>query len=148
MKNSSFTVKNGDIEKLKGKLVGLVGVINKDLQKKMELATTIIYKTATARRPKLSAAKGSKKGQYRASDPSAIIGVPVKTGKLQISIQKSVSRQGDTWIGRIWTDSPYAKFVEFGTSKMKPRSFMRAALNQQGDTVKRIFAKQIDTLAK
>jgi len=152
MKGTSFTVKNGALEKLTAKLVGISGMVDKDIEKKMNLATNILYRTATARRPKISVQqhkeKGGAKGGYRSSDPNAKLGVPVKTGALQISIQKNVSKQGEKWVGRIWTDSPYAKYMEFGTSKIKPRSFMRSALNEQGETVKKIFQQQIGDIKK
>lgn len=148
MRGSSFTVKSGSVERVTGKLLSVLGTVDKEMMKRMTLATTIVYKVATSRRPKITPqqhkALGGKKGGYRVSDPNAAVGVPVKTGALQISIKKTVEKKGEKYIGTIFTTNPYAKFMEFGTSKIKPRSFLRSAMNEQGQAIKNIFNKPIE----
>lgn len=65
---------------------------------------------------------------------------PVKTGKLQASIKILSDTPDEKLIG---STVPYAKFVEMGTSKMKPASYLRGALNK--DTIVAIVKSRILT---
>ena len=51
--------------------------------------------------------------------------VPVDTGTLQRSIGV---REGVSGIMELTAEAPYAGFVEFGTSRMRPRPYMRPAM--------------------
>ena len=120
--------------------------------KKVSLCVTVVHKTATIRRPKISitahkalgrATKVNGKSAYRVSDPNAEAGVPVDTGTLQGSIQKEVTKSGSKIVGRVWTEGiPYAAYIEFGTSKAQARPFMRPALALNKEFIKSTFDKK------
>jgi len=50
---------------------------------------------------------------------------PVQTGRLQRSIYGYVSRD---LILKVGASAPYARYVEYGTSRMAPRAFLSMAL--------------------
>lgn len=61
----------------------------------------------------------------------------LRTGELKNSIEHKVSSDGkDGWVG---TDVPYAKYHEFGTSKIPARPFLGGALAQNEEKIKDIF---------
>ena len=148
----SFTIKRGSLD-------SVISSIKKErvradslIRKKVTGATNIIYAVAHAKRPMITnaqaKAEGRKslgKGKYeRVSDPNAEAGVPVRTGALQASIQKSVSATSKGWLGRIWTSWPYAAFMEYGTSRVLARPYMRPAVVLTRSAIKVLFAKQED----
>lgn len=57
---------------------------------------------------------------------------PVDTGRLRSSINSQVGTDDQGLLAVVGTDVDYAPHVEFGTSKMAPQSFLRAALEQRG----------------
>lgn len=94
---------------------------------------------------------------------------PKGTGELRRSITSKVESQGDGAIGIVFTPLEYAPYVEFGTglfaesggrqdvpwcyqddkgewhstSGMKPQPFMRPALNENREQIKRILGEAI-----
>ena len=150
----SFSIKKGELEKITSALINKEPVIQAALEKKMNLIVDVVYKTATAKRPKISVAEAKSmgrktgKGVYRVSDPNAKLGVPVDTGRLQSSITKNVSRSGGKLIGEVSAGEgvPYAIMIEFGTSKMKPRPFMRPAWNENLEWIKAKWKELIEKL--
>lgn len=122
-------------------------VIHAAMEKKMNLIVDVVFKTATARRPKIAVTKENR-GQYRVSDPNAKAGVPVDTGALQASITKDVRWSGKKIIGEVEAglDLIYAKMIEFGTSKMRPRPFMRPAWNENLQWIKKKWSEKITKL--
>jgi len=64
---------------------------------------------------------------------NALIEVPVVTGQLMISGHINDGDPGETIVV---FPTRYAKFVEFGTHKMAPRSFLRRAIVQTVDEVR------------
>ena len=143
----SFSIKKGEIEKIISAMMMKEPVIQDAVKTKMNLIVDVVYKTATARRPKISKI-GAKKGAYRVSDPNAKIGVPVDTGALRASITKKVTREGHKTIGEIEAGLgvPYAKMIEFGTSKMQARPFMRPAWNENLQWIKSKWKEKITKL--
>jgi HK97 gp10 family phage protein len=148
----SFIPKRPDIvDKLKNDFIEADGNIDRALKAKMEAIVNVVFRTATARRPKISMAMQKSLGRntksYRVSDPNAAAGVPVKTGNLQMSIKKEVVKKGkEKWVGRIFVEgpgAPYAAYMEFGTSTVRARPFMRPAVHLNQDWIKRKFEEPI-----
>lgn len=94
---------------------------------------------------------------------------PKDTGALRRSITSEVEREGNEMVGTVFTPLEYAPYVEFGTglfaesggrkdvpwcyqddkgewhstSGQKPRPFMRPALNENREQIKRILKEAI-----
>jgi HK97 gp10 family phage protein len=66
---------------------------------------------------------------------------PEKTGRLKRSIDVQVFKKGSV---AVTAGAPYAKFVEYGTSKMAARPFMRPAADRGASKA----AKQITAAVK
>ena len=56
--------------------------------------------------------------------------VPVKTGKLQASIDVGVERDGAVVTGYVEAGEPYAPYVEFGTGIRPAKPFLRPAVER------------------
>jgi HK97 gp10 family phage protein len=61
----------------------------------------------------------------------------LRTGELRDSIEYTVVSEHEAWVG---TDLEYAKFLEFGTSRMPPRSFLVSAAIASEDKIHRMAA--------
>lgn len=147
----SFSLKNpAIIDKIKNDFISAQVGLDRALLKKMNAIVTVVYNTARAKRPyitkEMHEAMGRSAKTYKTrkvSDPNATAGVPVRAkngGTLQISIKKDVAKKGEKLIGRIYIDGPgikYAKYMEFGTSRIKPRPFMRPAVKLNEAWIKR-----------
>jgi HK97 gp10 family phage protein len=55
---------------------------------------------------------------------------PVDTGRLRSSITHSLGNDSDGLVGLAGTNVEYARHVEFGTSRMGARAFLRPALDE------------------
>lgn len=149
------------VRRLADKLSRYVASKEKGAKSKMTEAVNLVYKTATTKRPNVTyvnilgetqkvsgrVPKEIKRAFYTrtVSDPDAESGVPVKTGNLQSSIKKEVKVQGRNVVGRVYVDTKkakYAKYVEFGTSKMQARPFMRPALDMNQEKIRKIFGEK------
>jgi HK97 gp10 family phage protein len=53
-------------------------------------------------------------------------GAPIDTGALEASIGHDVDEEA--LVGTIYAGAPYAAYVELGTSRQSPQSFLRVAL--------------------
>lgn len=49
---------------------------------------------------------------------------------------------------QVTSEAPYAAALEFGTSKMAARPYMRPARDKHADEIQRMFAQEIDKLVK
>jgi HK97 gp10 family phage protein len=58
---------------------------------------------------------------------------PVDTGRLRASITHEVSVRGRDVTGRVGTNVEYARYVEFGTRRMRARPYLRPALGDVKD---------------
>lgn len=138
-KTPFITIKPDNIKKVVSGLVNKIPQIHNVMEKKMNLIVEVVWRSAKQKRPKISVTKNNR-GQYRVSDPDAILGVPVDTGILQASITKEVKWQGDKIIGEIdaGVGIPYAQAIEYGRSdvNMRPRPFMRPAYNENLEWIK------------
>jgi HK97 gp10 family phage protein len=84
------------------------------------------------------------KGSKRDTPPEHLAdSIPISKIKKPNSLRASID------VGwKLSDNSPYfyAKFVEFGTSKMPPRPFLQDALNSSEDEIVSIFKSKIETL--
>ena len=64
----------------------------------------------------------------------AVAHAPVDTGALKLSIASSMERDSDSVTGVVFTNSPYAAYQEFGTSKMAAQPYMMPALKANQST--------------
>lgn len=141
-RGKTFTVNPMGLDKAFTSIRMQQGRVDKMMLRRMTDATKVVYKLASARRPMISKTQMKAEGRNkRVSDPNAQAGVPVQTGALQASIKFDVSQKRGKTVGKVWTDSPYAAFVEWGTSRMAARPFMRPAMNLAGERIKKIFNK-------
>lgn len=60
---------------------------------------------------------------------------PVDTGRLCDSITEEMGRDERGLVAVVGTDVQYAGFVEFGTSRMRPKPFLRPALDAVGGSL-------------
>ena len=63
---------------------------------------------------------------------------PVQTGRLRNSITYKVKRD-EAIIGTVVEYSPY---IEFGTVKMKPKPYLRPALDENKNEIRSIFKRE------
>lgn len=143
LRGSSFSINTSNLDGVLSNVIKSKDRIDKLTEKKISKAVDIMYKIATARRPMISKQQMKSEGRTkRVSDAGAELGVPVQTGALLASIQKSVTNNSKGIVGRIWTNLFYAPYVEFGTSRMQARPFMRPAINLTREAIKQLFGKQ------
>lgn len=55
---------------------------------------------------------------------------PVDTGRLRSSLTSVVSSDGEGLYAMVGTDVEYAPYVEFGTYRTRPQSFLRRAIDE------------------
>jgi len=145
---NTFKFDIGAIESLGDKLGKRLAQTDKLMVLRMKQATNMVWRIAHQKRPMISKAQMKAEGRNRRiSDPNASLGVPVNTGALQASIQQEVTRKGLTNVqGKIWTKGiDYAGYMEYGTSKIPARPFMRPAIAMTKDAIKRLFGHKIDS---
>lgn len=97
-----------------------------------------VKKTLTGQRTgKTYKVPGTKRKLYTASAP----GEPpaVRTGRLRNSIKYRVLGRGVNLSGVVGTQVEYAPHLEFGTSKMEPRPFLRPTYERERKTIKAIL---------
>lgn len=150
-----------NIEKVGKQVAARLEADRKEAIRRITSATDLIYKVARTRRPyiyvtgpgrgstyhpNITKRQAGKIGARKVSDPNASYGVPVKTGNLKDAIKKKVEEKFTHIVGTVYVDqaqAPYAKFLEFGTSKAAPRPFMRQARKISEDAVNKIIFKPV-----
>jgi len=65
---------------------------------------------------------------------------PVKTGKLQASIHTEKGTEDFQYL--VGSDENYAYFVEMGTAKQSPKSFLRTGLDGSVPEIEQIFSSK------
>ncbi len=157
------------IASLGRKLGNKFSAYDKEMERRMKTATNLIWRTAHARRPLMTqaqakahgarvslpdplyTARGYMAGRNIAITPQnfSIAGVPVKTGRLQVSVIQKVLRKSGimSFEGTIMAGMgvPYAGYIEVGTSKMAARPFMRPAIALNQEAIKRTFGARISS---
>jgi HK97 gp10 family phage protein len=70
--------------------------------------------------------------------------VPIRTGNLKENVVVGVIKNESIEVGvKKSKKAFYGGFVEFGTTKITPRPFMRPTFERETEQIKRIFAKEI-----
>ena len=77
--------------------------------------------------------------EYVASSP----GEPpaVMTGALRQSIKGGIEKEGKTVVGFVGSEEKYGAMLEFGTSRMLPRPWLRHSFEKSADKIKEIFVR-------
>jgi len=145
LKGKSFAVDTGKLDNLIRNIVAEEKKIDEKTFAKVKKITDLIWRVAHQKRAMITKQMMKEQGRTkRVSDPDATLGVPVDTGRLQASVRQVVYRQGKSIIGTITAGGDgitYATAMEFGTSKVRARPFMRPALNETKGAVKTILEK-------
>lgn len=145
---NTFKIDTSAIARIGTKLGQKTAQYDKTMEQRVRRATDMVWRIAHQKRPMITKAQMKAEGRtYRVSDPSAKAGVPVKTGALQASVlQRTTRTKMMSFRGEVWTKGiKYAPFIEFGTSKMRARPFIRPAVALTKDAIKRVFGLRVDT---
>lgn len=148
MKGNTFRINPDAVGRISSKMMNRFNQNDKVIKKRMELATVMVWRIAHAKRPMMSTMEMKAQGRtQRVSDPNAKAGVPVKTGRLQGSILQKVTKKSTmSYQGEVSTQGvPYAGFMEFGTSRVQARPFMRPAVNLTKDAIKRMMGLKVES---
>lgn len=129
------------------------------MKARITAATALVYNLAHQKRPYISK-EHQKKGfrtlsgnihHDRVSDPSATLGVPVawkEGGNLQRAIKKEVVRVGKgKYQGTVYVDAtlaPYGKDMEYGTSRVHARPFIRPAASIAWKEMGKLFGVKFE----
>lgn len=102
--------------------------IEAEARKRMEAATVVV-----ANRAKVLISE-----PY---PPPSVPGEPPhrRTGRLRASVSREVVWEGAQWVGRVGSNVKYAKWLELGTSRIAARPWLRRALIEMREQVKRIL---------
>ena len=157
MRVGSFTLKNPTtaLNDLSRKFTRAIESTDKLVEKKVKLATQMVYQIAHQKRPYITNMQAKAEGRrmigkgkfHRVSDPNAEAGVPVALingGALQASIKTEFKKNGSKYQGRVYVADPgaaYAGYLEYGTPNMQARPFMRPAINLTQDAIKAMLKK-------
>jgi HK97 gp10 family phage protein len=115
------------------------------------MAGGFVLETAVKVSMSATSHSGKMYGGHRASAPGET--PAVDTGVLVNSINTQLVSSSDTEaIAEVGTGVEYAEFLEFGTSKMEARPFMRPAFDNNEakikDTIRRFAKQQIEGATK
>lgn len=156
-RGTSFTLKYPDqADRMIKYFASVPQKVDKEMQKRMTAAVNMVYTIAHQKRPYITQQQARAEGRKRlpnskkyhvVSDPSAKLGVPVAQiggGALQASIQKGVTQRSGKTTGIVYVDDPgYAEHMEFGTSTIEERPFMRPAFMLTKEAISNLFNQKI-----
>lgn len=71
--------------------------------------------------------------------------VPVDTGALKDSIDSAVSKQESTISTTVYADTPYAAYVELGTSMQRAQPYLKPAVTDHTGEYVNVLASQVAT---
>ena len=136
---NSFKVNPDAIAKIGKSVANRIQKDDKEIEKRIKRATQLVWSVAHSKRPLVTRAMANAwKVKKRVSDPNAQAGVPVDTGRLQASITQKVSRETSKGFQGIVSAKgvPYMAYIEYGTSRMAARPFMRPAIALTKNAIK------------
>ena len=112
------------------------------LEKNMMVATIFVRDKVKKKLNRGQPTRTFQSGSIIGLDPSSPGEPPKKiTAQLQNSIRTKVIRGKDRIIGLVGTNLKKGRWLEFGTSKMKPRPYLRPTLSENKRKIGRIVAR-------
>jgi len=112
------------------------------LEKNMAVATIFVRDKVKKKLNRGQPTRTFQSGSIIGLDPSSPGEPPKKiTAQLQNSIRTKVIRGKDRIIGLVGTNLKKGRWLEFGTSKMKPRPYLRPTLSENKRKIGRIVAR-------
>jgi len=112
------------------------------LVKNMAVATIFVRDKVKTKLNRGQPTRTFQSGSIIGLDPSSPGEPPKKiTAQLQNSIRTKVIRGKDRIIGLVGTNLKKGRWLEFGTSKMKPRPYLRPTLSENKRKIGRIVAR-------
>jgi len=153
MKNnwSTFKIDTSKLDAFTHKMGARMDQQNKVIKKRITAATNMIWRVAHQKRPYISKQHMKAEGRsFPVSDPYAKAGVAVaynNGGALQASVTQNVISKGlFKHQGEIRASGvSYMGYIEYGTSKMAARPFMRPAITLTADAIKRSMGLKINS---
>ena len=117
------------------------------LEKNMEVATVFVRDEVKKKLNRGQPTRTLRSGSVIGLDPSSPGEPPKKiTAQLQNSIRTKVIRRKRAIIGLVGTNLKKGRWLEFGTSKMKPRPYLRPTLSEKRRKIGRVIALGIKGL--
>lgn len=74
--------------------------------------------------------------------------VPVSSGKLKDSIKSKVESDGTNTNVKLSSNASHASYIEYGTSKMPARPFLRPAMEQIENEIEEVLKSNIEKVVK
>ncbi len=119
----------------------LMSKVGNRLEKNMEVATVFVRDEVKKKLNRGQPTRTLRSGSVIGLDPSKPREPPKKiTAQLQNSIRTKVIRRKNAIIGLVVTNLKKGRWLEFGTSKMKPRPYLRPTLSEQRRKIGRVVA--------
>ncbi|KKK61805.1 hypothetical protein LCGC14_3010660 [marine sediment metagenome] len=117
------------------------------LEKNMMVATIFVRDKVKKKLNRGQPTRTFQSGSIIGLDPSSPGEPPKKiTAQLQNSIRTKVIRRPRAIIGLVGTNLKKGRWLEFGTSKMKPRPYLRPTLSENRRKIGRVVARGIRAL--
>lgn len=111
------------------------------LEKNMAVTTIFVRDKVKRKLNRGQPTRTFRSGSIIGLDPSRPGEPPKKiTGQLQNSIRTKVIRSKRAIIGLVGTNLKKGRWLEFGTSKMKPRPFLRSTVSENRRKIGRVVA--------
>ncbi len=124
--------------------MGKVGV---QLERNMQVATIFVRDEVKKKLNRGQPTRTLRSGSIIGLDPSKPGEPPKKiTSQLQNSIRTKVIRRKTAIIGLVGTNLKKGRWLEFGTSKMKPRPYLRPTVSENRTKIGRVVARGREAL--
>ena len=116
--------------------------VGDEIEQNMRVATVFVRDKVKRKLNRGQPTRTLLSGSIIGLDPSLPGESPKKiTSQLQNSIRTKVIRGKDRIIGLVGTNLKKGRWLEFGTSKMKPRPYLRPTLSENKRKIGRVVAR-------
>jgi HK97 gp10 family phage protein len=116
-------------------------MLDSDTGRAVANACTLVERTAKQgmKSTEIDASKVYHRGSISHS-PSVEFDYPaIDTGRLVQSVTHDISQEDGKVVGRVGTPVVYGAYLEFGTSKMSPRPWLKPSLAKNRDAIHALF---------